>query len=90
MLIVQYFQYEILRFMFWITGDASGLIAALLIAGFLQGPLIPAISSFAAPWFPTEERGRVISIIFMGVNVCKKFNKILHHQNKNKRKTNFR
>lgn len=47
-------------------------MAAILVVGFMQGPLIPAVSSFAAPWFMTEERGRIVSIVFMGVNVGKK------------------
>lgn len=54
-----------------ITGDSGGLIAAILVVGFMQGPLIPAVSAFAAPWFMTEERGRIVSIVFMGINVGK-------------------
>lgn len=57
------------RFFFNITGEARGLIAALALAGFLHGPLIPAVSSFTSRWFVTEERGRIVSFIFMGLNV---------------------
>lgn len=51
------------------TADAGGLIATQVLLGILQGPLIPAISSFSAAWFPVEERSRTISVIFMGINV---------------------
>lgn len=73
------------------TGDSGGLIAALLIVGFLQGPLIPAVSAFAAPWFMAEERGRIISIIFMGINVSRTSNEILnqHKQRREHIKLNF-
>lgn len=53
------------------TAEAGGLIVTQVLLGFLQGPLIPAISSFSAGWFPVEERSRTISIIFMGINVRK-------------------
>lgn len=61
--------YEIISDINHHIGDAGGLIFSQVLIGFLQGPLIPAISSFSAGWFPIEERGRMISIIFMGVNV---------------------
>lgn len=51
------------------TGDAAGLIIARVLYGFLQGPLVPSVAYFAIAWFPIEERGRVSSVSFIGINV---------------------
>lgn len=65
------------------TGDSAGLIAALLTVGFLQGPLLPAVSSIAAAWYPIEERGRIVSVIFMGINVRNKIQQFQIKQTQN-------
>lgn len=54
-----------------VTGDATGMIVTRIAYGFLQGPLIPCIASIQIAWFPVEERGRINSIIFTGINVRK-------------------
>lgn len=56
------------------AGDVIGLIVMLVLIGVIDGPVIASIASFASPWYPVEERGRIVSVIFMGVNVSKWYN----------------
>lgn len=53
------------------AGDAIGLIISRILYGFLQGPLMPCVAYFSVAWFPIEERGRVSSVFYIGVNVSK-------------------
>lgn len=58
------FMYDLLY-----IGEAYGLIAVRFLIGFLQGPLHPAVSTFAVAWYPMEQRGRYCSVVFIGVSV---------------------
>ncbi|XP_055326920.1 sialin-like [Sitodiplosis mosellana] len=65
-------------------GDSNGLIATRVILGFVQGPTFPCLAAFVVPWYPIEQRGRLLSIGYIGISAGGAFSTfisglLMHH-----------